>query len=259
MSERSTDDAAAGPWDDERAAPIDTIYHIETPEGVDLALRVAGPLPRLYAWLLDLGIRVVAATMSLVVLAFLGDVGMGLYLLMLFGLEWIYPVAFEVLNDGVTPGKRLVGLRALRYDGTPVDLASSVLRNLLRVADFLPLLNLAGLVAMLCCGRFRRLGDLAAGTLVVYRDTPRRMTALPDVTPRPPPQALLLAEQRALVSFAVRGPRLSRARAAEVAERARPLFNGREPQDGDVVSALYAIAGWLIGRRPNAEPARDQR
>ncbi len=97
----------------------------------------------------------------------------GSYLIGLFALLWFYPVYFEVRAHGQTPGKRFMGLRVLQENGTPVGWSASVLRNFLLVADFLPVLYLAALISMISDSSFRRLGDLAAGTLVVYADPPR--------------------------------------------------------------------------------------
>src|SRR5208282_5922974 len=94
--------------------------------------------------------------------------GMGLLLIILFLLEWFYPVAFEVLARGQTPGKKLMDLRVLRADGAPVGWSRSTVRSLLAFADFLPFGFAAGLTAMLVSRRFQRLGDLAAGTVVVH-------------------------------------------------------------------------------------------
>jgi uncharacterized RDD family membrane protein YckC len=84
-----------------------------------------------------------------------------------FALLWGYYIFFEMLWNGQTPGKRLVGLRVLRSDGTPITLTESIIRNLVRFVDFLPLFYGLGVVVMFVNAQSRRLGDLAAGTLVV--------------------------------------------------------------------------------------------
>ncbi len=71
-------------------------------------------------------------------LAFLGKLGAGLGLLLTFIMTWWYMVLFEVLNQGRSPGKQMMGLRVVHDDGTPVGWAASLLRNLLRFADILP-------------------------------------------------------------------------------------------------------------------------
>ena len=88
---------------------LDTIRHVETPEGVQLELRVAGPVVRAAAFTVDQIFRVVFYSVAS---AFLGssEFGQGLFLLVLFAAEWFYPVTFEVLTDGMTPGKRIMGI-----------------------------------------------------------------------------------------------------------------------------------------------------
>jgi uncharacterized RDD family membrane protein YckC len=174
----------------------------------------------------------------------LAGVGTGLYLIGLFALIWFYPVFFEVRAHGQTPGKRLLGLRVLQENGTPVGWSASVLRNFLLVADFLPLLYLAGLVSMISDPSFRRLGDLAAGTLVVYADAPRaQLTPIPDVTPLAPPFPLTIEEQAAVVAFAERAASLSAERAAEIAAIPRSLAGDDDPR-----ARLIAQAAYLVGR-----------
>jgi len=223
---------------------LDTIHAVQTPEGVDLALRVAGPVPRALAWGVDTILQGGLAIGLQIVVGALAGVGLGLYLIGLFALIWFYPVLFEVRAHGQTPGKRLMGLRVLQENGTPVGWSASVLRNFLLVADFLPLLYLAGLVAMISDRSFRRLGDLAAGTLVVYADAPRaRVTPIPDVTPLAPPFPLTLEEQAAVVAYAERAASLSAERAAELAAIPRALAGDQDPR-----ACLIAQAAYLVGR-----------
>jgi len=226
---------------------IDTIHAVQTPEGVDLALRVAGPVPRSLAWAVDSGLQGGLAIGLRIVLGSLGAVeglGVGLFLIGLFGLMWFYPVLFEVYAHGQTPGKRALGLRVVQENGTPVGWTASVLRNFLLVADFLPLLYLGGLVSMIVDPSFRRLGDLAAGTIVVYADTPlAQVTPIPYVTPVAPPFPLTLEEQVAVIAFAERAASLSPARAAELAAIPRALAG-----DDDPGARLIACAAHLVGR-----------
>ncbi len=223
---------------------IDTIHAVQTPEGVDLALRVAGPVPRALAFGVDLLLQGGIALALQIALGAFAGVGLGLYLIGVFALLWFYPVLFEVRAHGQTPGKRLLGLRVLQENGTPVGWSASVLRNFLLVADFLPLLYLAGLVAMISDSSFRRLGDLAAGTLVVYADTPRaHVTPIPDVTPTAPIFPLTLEEQAAVIAFAERAASLSAERAAELAAIPRSLTGADDPR-----ASLYAQAAYLVGR-----------
>lgn len=225
---------------------LDTAYAIETPEGVNLQLSTAGPVVRFLAWALDTVIRIAGYVVIASVFSNLGDFGVSLILLSLFLIEWLYPVFFEVYWSGQTPGKRALGVRVLQDSGVPVGWAASLIRNLLRVVDFLPFAYGFGLVSMLVTQDFKRLGDLAAGTVVVYSDPPKEAIDLPDAQPAPPATSLRLEEQRAVVNFAERGPGLSEARAVELANIAQPLTGAA----GEVaIMRLYQIANWLLGRR----------
>ena len=140
-------------------------------------------------------------------------------LILLFVLEWGYGVAFELMLNGRTPGKLVLGLQTVMDDGTPVTPRASILRNLLRVADFLPVGFLVGLLSALVDPYGRRLGDLAAGTLVVYRRAAAaERRPLPPGPVTPPPVPLRPDEQQTLVDLAQRGPGLSVDRHLELAE-----------------------------------------
>lgn len=227
--------------------PLDTARHRETPEGVTLTLRPAGAPARAVAWLLDLLILGAAATGFAILTSLLGVVGVGLHLLFFFALNWGYGVAFEMLRNGATPGKSVLGLRVTHDDGTPVTLRASVLRNLLRFADFLPMAYGAGIVTMLLDPDSRRLGDLVAGTVVVY-DPTDRWSDLPAADAIAPSVALSAEERAALVSFAVRVPSWSTARRAELADILHPLTRLRGPEG---VDRLVSIAHHLLGGEEN--------
>jgi len=216
--------------------PLDTIRFNETPEGVDLGLRVAGPVPRGLAFLLDAVVRGALYLALTLLMAFAG-VGLGLMLLGFFLLEWFYPVLFEI-TKGATPGKSAMGLTVVHDDGTPVGLSASMIRNLLRVLDFMPVLYGVGLVSCLVDRDFRRLGDLAAGTLVVHRERRRPVAAIPQIASRPPPPGLDLATQQAILSFVERGSRLSTARRVELAEILTADTGHRGP------AAVDQVTGW---------------
>jgi uncharacterized RDD family membrane protein YckC len=226
---------------------LDTTARIGTPEGIELTLRVAGPVPRALAWVLDLLIRAVI----LVVIGFgagaLGQFGAAIMMLSMFLLEWLYPAWFEVNWSGATPGKRAMGLMVLHDDGTPVRWSAALTRNLLRALDFLPFMYFLGYCAMVSNRDFKRLGDLAANTLVVYREEKPRTLKIPEAPPVAPPFQMSAAEQRTVLDFAERSARLTPERSAELAEIAASLTAGRS---GDAATGrLVALANHLIGRR----------
>lgn len=224
---------------------LDTFHEIETPEGVEFRLRVAGPVVRSLAWGIDFLIRASIYAVMGIALSLMGKFGMGLLLILLFAIEWLYPVLFEVYRHGATPGKRSLGICVVNDDGTPVDWSASLLRNLLRFVDFLPFLYGFGLASMLIRADSKRLGDLAAGTRVVYRQHGCQTSATPDVQAVPPNITLQLDEQRAVIDFAGRLNQLSEARARELAAIIAPL--AARPR-GDAVASLAGVANWLLGK-----------
>ncbi len=227
---------------------IDTVRTVETPEGIALELRPAGPVARGLAWVLDMGIRGAIYLALGTILAFFGKAGMGLLAILVFLLEWFYPVLFEVLWEGRTPGKRALGLQVLMEDGRPEGWGPAMLRSLLMFVDFLPGFYGAGLVAMLCGKEARRIGDLAAGTVVVHASgrPSARLSAPSGVRPMVPPVPLSLDEQRALAAFAERVPALTAERARELADLLEPL-TGQQGAEG--VLRLQSFAAGIRGER----------
>jgi uncharacterized RDD family membrane protein YckC len=181
---------------------LDTIYHIATPEGCAIDLRVAGPVARARAWFLDFLVRLMIWLLLAISASMLGDFGFGLLLLGAFLLEWFYPIVFEVYGQGQTPGKRSCGLAVVHDDGRPIGWSAAFIRNTLRGIDFLPLLYAAGFVSSLMNAQGKRIGDLAAGTVVVHVAGVRRLPAGEgDVGGEAPPFALTRDEQVAVIEF----------------------------------------------------------
>lgn len=230
----------------ELAEKLDTMRTVETPEGVELTLRIAGPVARSLAWTIDQLIRVVFYSMAGMVFAFLGELGMGLFLVVLFLTEWFYPVVFEIWYKGATPGKMALGLAVVNDDGTPVTTSASIIRNLLRFGDFLPFFYLGGLISMVRSRDFKRLGDIVANTVVIYRDRPVGPRHLAPAKPIAVHVPLDLEEQRAIIDYAERASEWSQDRVLELAELVEPLA-GRPPQDAAL--RLLGMAHWLVGKR----------
>jgi uncharacterized RDD family membrane protein YckC len=227
---------------------LDTRYRVEIPGGIHLEAQVVGPVARCYAFLIDLVIRgIVLAVLSMasVFLGFSG-IGGGFFLIFMFVIEWWYPVLFEVLAQGQTPGKKMLGITVVNDDLSPVTLGSSMVRNLLRTVDFLPFFYLGGLVAMLCNRRFQRLGDMAAGTLVISTPVSPKAAVTNDVVPLAPPIALKRDEQSAIIHFLQRSPQLSQPRQQELAA----ILEGLTHEEGaDGVDRLHRIGAWYLGVR----------
>lgn len=224
---------------------LDTHRDVITPEGVALRLPAAGPVPRALAWTIDFAIRAMVVSMAAFVLGLAGQVGMGVMSVVLFVVFWFYPVVFEALWDGRTPGKRALGLRVVAGNGAPIGWLASFARNLLRTVDMLPFGYATGLIACLSDPHSRRLGDMVADTVVVH--VPRESADTAAVAPpTAAPVPLLAHEQAAVIAFAERAPRLTPGRQVELADLAEPLVDVRGPL---AVARLYGIAAWLLGRR----------
>ncbi|MEP6874201.1 MAG: RDD family protein [Burkholderiales bacterium] len=229
------------------AARLDTVFITETPEGIALPLRPAGVMTRSYAFLIDALLRGVVLIAASTVLSAMSRFGTGLFLLLLFAVEWLYPVLFELLPGAATPGKRAMNLRVVMDSGLPVTPAASLVRNLLRTADFLPIGYALGLLLLLVRPDFKRLGDLAAGTLVVHTTSAHLDGLLAAAEPMPPARPLSTREQAAVVAWAGRAARLTPERLEELAGLASAILPGgtgraRAPQ-------LSSVAQWLVGRR----------
>lgn len=169
----------------------DETLDIQTPENVAFGYQVAGIGSRFIASILD---TLLVGLLQLVILVVavlviealdqspLGDALSG-WVIAIFGViltifYWGYYVFFEMLWNGQTPGKRWAGLRVIRADGTPITLSEALIRNLIRVVDFLPAAYGIGIITMFIDKQSRRLGDLAASTLVVQDRAPISIQSL---------------------------------------------------------------------------------
>jgi len=218
------------------ASPLDTTLTIVSPENIAFQFRLAGPASRSIAFLVDaivigllgLGLLIVAGLGGLADEAFLG-----LFLVGLFFLWWGYGAACEVFANGRTAGKAALGLRVVSQTGLSINPAQAVLRNLLRAIDVAPPF-FPGVVAMALTSRLQRLGDLAAGTIVVL-DRSRRAL-------RPPRVEFTVAE---LIPPGFQAqPPLVEALAAYVGRRAELPAARRRELAG--IAALRLCSAWGI-------------
>lgn len=225
---------------------IDTIEQIETPEGVSLSLNLAGLPVRSIAYMIDWGIKVAFyIVLGLIAGGLGGGLGKTVFTLCVFFMEWFYPVFFEVYKNGQTPGKKKMGLMVLNDNGTPVSAQAAVIRNFVRFGDLLPGAYLTGVIAMLCDKKMRRVGDLAAGTVVVYTDKSwKKKAELPDVEPKMLPVDLTAEEKLAIVSFAERSELISELRQLELSKIITDL-HGEKGRDG--VEEIYKYAKGILG------------
>ena len=209
-----------------------------------MEVRPAGLFARGLAFFVDELIRWSIIAIGLIVGAFLGYFGLGLALIVMFLTYWLYGVAFEVLNNGMTPGKKMQSLQVVHDDGTPIRLPASMLRNLVLYVDLLPAAYTAGIASMLLTRRFQRLGDLAAGTLVIHRPQEAPVGAGDFAGVRTPPFPLTPAEQGVLVDYLERAQSLTEERSAELAELLCEAF---AVAPGDAPNEIKKIANGLRG------------
>lgn len=263
-------------------APLDTTIEVVTPENIAFNYQLAGPFRRIPAYLLDLVVRLILyALLMLMIFIAMGILGISvrtsfpfafaaaLALILYFLQSWFYGAFMETYYNGRTVGKWAFGLRVTGADGRPITGLQAILRNLLRDIDLMPpaifgsldaenpylmlplMTGSVGLVSMMLTRRMQRLGDLAAGTMVVIDErnwrlpTTRvddlRIPALASYIPadfRPTPTMA-----KALAGYAERRNYLSVGRRREIAKHlATPLierFEFRSDIDPDLL--LFAM------------------
>lgn len=220
---------------------------VTTPEGLELELALAGVGSRFASALIDFLLELAAfAAVALLLLRFASEaVAVAIGSLALFAVVFGYHVLFETLASGRSPGKRALGLRVVSLGGAPVRFKDSAIRNIVRLIDLLPPVTYGlGAAVILLTRRNQRLGDLAAGTIVVRvrrgdrRGTrPQATEALPEglerwdvsgVTSEELVAVRRFLERRAAIDAAARS-RL----AAELAARLRPKVTGAADNGAD--------------------------
>jgi uncharacterized membrane protein SpoIIM required for sporulation/uncharacterized RDD family membrane protein YckC len=251
-----------------QAVPLlDSMRSFPTPEHVAYRYQVAGPLIRLWAWCIDVLIKAgILLAVGIVFLIIGLKSGIGLWLMLFFVVDWLLSGLVEWRWGGRTPGKRACGIRVIGVDGLPAGLGACMLRNIMRFADTLPT-AMAAIVAMVGTGDFRRLGDLAAGTLVVHDDEPYAGRALQAETAAKNLAATLPAEVsslidgptgRALVAYVSRRRSYHPRRLAEMARHlAGPLAERLGlPATSDPDVLLCAVHHRLFSTEAGPEAAR---
>jgi len=228
---------------------LDSVVAAETPEGILLEMRPAGLSARFCAFVIDGLIRLAILYAAAFIAGILGGVGVAFWLILAFTLEWFYPVIFELGKHGATPGKRAMDLKVVMDNGLPITPAASITRNLLRVADALPVAYGAGIFCVLVRADGKRLGDLAAATLVVHQPRPAPKATLDMVVPVAPARPLSPRDQSAVISLAARAPTLTVERLDELAALASSVQGNEPRQPGEVTRRVLGVAQWLLGRR----------
>jgi uncharacterized RDD family membrane protein YckC len=211
-------------------------YSVLTPERVSVEYGIAGVGSRGGAVIVDTlvqGIALVVLVMGVAGAAAALDVApnnvsgvipggvyIGLIVLGLFAITSGYFILFEIVWSGQTPGKRLLGLRVIRDSGYPLRPVDAVIRNVVRILDWLPLGYGVGVLVMLLNARSKRLGDFAAGTIVV-REGARGPLSMLNGPPREAPRGITLSSADATLvrDFLVRRAGLEPMARAQLAHR----------------------------------------
>jgi uncharacterized RDD family membrane protein YckC len=239
---------------------------IDTPEQIALELPIAGVGSRFLALAVDtllqallfilatIGVAVILPLLIARVPGLTASRALlpAILVIFMFSLYWGYFTIFEILWKGQTPGKRIADIRVIRDDGRPIDATAAVLRNLLRVVDLLPGMYAVGVIVMLLNRNSRRLGDFAAGTVVVHErqaqtldpgwtPTPVRARAAPEAA-RITDAELVLIETYLDRRFGFT-PTVRQNAARHIADRIIER-TGLQPEPGqDVDDFLQAVAG----------------
>ena len=201
---------------------LDTYQQLETPESIDLELRIAGPAVRILAFSIDSLIKTAVLIGAQIILVFADRVGLAIMLILGFLLEWFYPTLFEALRHGQTPGKKFMDIAVVHTNGTPLSFNGSLIRNLLRTADAFPLFYLLGFVSTLLSPRFQRLGDMAANSVVIHIENSATTVKADAGNASPPDWPLRREDQLALMAFQERQKQFSEPRQQELAQLAYP-------------------------------------
>jgi uncharacterized RDD family membrane protein YckC len=249
-------------------------HEVVTTEKVPFTYRVAGMGSRFLAWLVDALIWVGLAGIGVGLMTALeigrGGVGAAVLFVWMFVLRWGYFLTFEWLWQGQTPGKRLVGIRVIDWGGTAVSFEQSAVRNIVRLVDGLPFYGV-GFVVAAGNRQHRRLGDLAAGTLVVHVERGARpVTALAEPRTEADRARLALLRQRldrldreqkqALLDLCLRREQLRVAERARLFRAAAQFVQGRlDLAPGEYESDekfVVQLAGVLGERRGGESPSQ---
>jgi uncharacterized RDD family membrane protein YckC len=222
-------------------------YSVLTPERVSLEYGIAGVGSRAGAAILDTVIQAIALTVlfvagfaAVVALAatralppdpeVYGAFGIAFVALVTFMVTSGYFMIFEIVWNGQTPGKRMMGLRVIRESGYPLRPVDSVIRNLVRIVDWLPIVYGFGVLTMLFNKRSKRLGDFAAGTIVVREGARRALTEVTAITPPTgTPRAFALSSSDATLvrDFLVRRDSMHPGARADLARRLAAIIAQR--------------------------------
>jgi uncharacterized RDD family membrane protein YckC len=263
--------AANAPVPADEGAQLERTVTVRTPESIAFHYELAGLGSRFLAVIIDFVIQVVVLLVLLLVVGLISDrvaptanalhlnsvqaraVVAAFFGIVAFLLFFGYFIMFESVWNGQTPGKRLLGIRVVRDGGYPLDFGSTLLRNIIRVVEAL-LLYIPSAVSALVSSQNKRLGDLAAGTIVVrdraFEVTDPQSWMRGDAVPTGPPlvtATALTSDEWALVDRYIERrtslpPSVAAATAARIASALRPKLGeaGAGLTDDDLLLRLFA-------------------
>lgn len=238
---------------------LDDRQTIQTAEGLDLDLTLAGLGSRMLASLLD--VVIVGAVLLVLALGAGAIIGSGVDAQLVSGLASVgismlvlgYFVGFEAFNEGRTLGKRSMGIRVVTTDGDSIGFLAAFLRNLLRLVDFLPSFFIVGSVSILTTKTNQRLGDLVANTIVIRERLPAvdpgGFEQLDLSLPRWDVTRVTEADINLIRRFAVRRRALPDDRverlAADIAQKIRPRVTGDQAAETSDTDFLL----WVLNQK----------
>lgn len=197
---------------------------VATPDHIEFVYQLAGIGSRFAAAAVDHLIQfglylLVVFVVEVAALSWFVEVSAAVIVL-IFVVVFGYFLLFEWLWGGQTPGKKTMGLRVMYDDGRPLDFSASAIRNILRLADFLPIAYGLGVTAMFISPKLQRIGDIACGTIVVI-ERPIRQSVLQATRPTAEPQSvgfgLDRADREAAIRFLERRSELDHSLRREIA------------------------------------------
>lgn len=229
---------------------LDNRTSCRLPEGVSIQIMPAGITVRSCAYLYDFFIRAVIIICFGLVFSFLGDAGTGLNLILYFVISWGYYIFFESRN-GTTPGKKKFKLKVVQNNGLPTTLSHIIIRNLIRPADSFPFAYALGILTMTCNVQFKRIGDWAAGTIVIYSESilenelKIKTDSEENIQGIAPNFTLSTEDQKIVISYAEYCQFLSKARQIELANILKDVLD----EEGEAASdKLKQIAHFYLGQ-----------
>jgi uncharacterized RDD family membrane protein YckC len=245
---------------------MDRTLRVKTPESIAFSYELAGLGSRFLAVAIDVAIQTLVMIGIIWGLVYAGthmssaamrdasraskfeeSLAIAFIITIIFVIYFGYFIIFETFWNGQTPGKKLMGLRVVRDGGYPADFASIAIRNVIRVGEAVAGLYAISAVAALMSPENKRLGDMAAGTLVVRDTATAKLAAILEEPPDAARPIMLTAEERSLIDlFVVRRqgmtPGNRAVMAARIAQRVRPRVSRdlQQLNDEDLLTRLSA-------------------